>query len=380
MITHLQIRNFKSLDIDFSLAPVTVLIGRSGTGKTNFVEAIRFFRDFLRDRGGPSIHSRGGWPSLVSTTAPRPVSMDFEVQFSVPSVPDDFLYRVTLEQANPSGSEFQLTFEGLSLGGQSLFSHGRGVWDRPPGVVDPPPVTGIMLGAITGVQEIAIAHVALTQAVGCYSFTETVLLSGGTARLQGDTGLADDGSNYLQAFQAIVTNLAALHHWREIVSAVRRLNSSIKSVELQMPGRDRIAVSHEAGGKRLVLDLGQESEGLRRFLACLVALYQTPSKQALFLEEPEKGIHPGALAVLADEFKACPDAGRGQVILTTHSPELLNHFDPESLRVVELEDHVTHIGPVAPEQVEAVRDRLLKPGELLTVDYARLAPTGNSSR
>jgi predicted ATPase len=81
----------------------------------------------------------------------------------------------------------------------------------------------------------------------------------------------------------------------------------------------------------------------------LIALYQAPSKQTLIFEEPEKGIHPGALAVLADQFKACPEAGRGQVILTTHSPGLLDSFDPDSLRVVKIENYLTQIGPAATE-------------------------------
>jgi predicted ATP-dependent endonuclease of OLD family len=157
-----------------------------------------------------------------------------------------------------------------------------------------------------------------------------------------------------------------------MIAALRRLNGSITSLDLQMPSRDSIAVGHKVGDKVLSLDLAQESEGFRRVLAYLVALYQSPAKQVLIFEEPEKGIHPGALEVLAEQFKACPDEGRGQVILTTHSPELLDHFPPEALRVVEIVDYVTRIGPVAQDQVEAIRERLLRPGELVTVDPARL--------
>jgi len=60
------------------------------------------------------------------------------------------------------------------------------------------------------------------------------------------------------------------------------------------------------------------------------------------------------------------------VILTTHSPQLLDSFPPESLRVVDVEKVETRIGPVAPEQMESLREHLLQPGELLTVDPARL--------
>jgi predicted ATPase len=103
-----------------------------------------------------------------------------------------------------------------------------------------------------------------------------------------------------------------------------------------------------------------------------LALYQRPPKQTLLFEHPEDGIHPGALSLLAEEFKATPQQGRGQVILTTHSPKLLDHFDAEQIRVVELAGFKTRIGFVSQEQKEAIHDKLLDPGELLTVDPARI--------
>ena len=63
--------------------------------------------------------------------------------------------------------------------------------------------------------------------------------------------------------------------------------------------------------------------------------------------------------------------GHGQVILTTHSPKLLDQFDVEQIRVVELAGLETRIGLVSNEQREAIREKLLDPGELLTVDPAR---------
>ncbi len=130
-------------------------------------------------------------------------------------------------------------------------------------------------------------------------------------------------------------------------------------------------MAHRLGDKTLTLDLRQESDGFRRFYAHLLALYQLPPKQTLVFEEPENGIYPGALELLADEFKAAPDADRGQVLLTTHSPALLDHFSVEQIRVVELVDLETKIGPLAEEQKEAIQEELLHAGELLTVDPAR---------
>jgi len=156
------------------------------------------------------------------------------------------------------------------------------------------------------------------------------------------------------------------------VASLRSLNRSVQGVDIRLPDKNAVTVSHAVGNQALVLDLAQESEGFRRFLAHLLALYQSPPKQTLIFEEPEKGIHPGALTALADEFKLCASKRGGQIILTTHSPEFLNQFGAESIRVTEMIDSQTQIGPLAPDQFESLKEHLLDPGELLTVDPARL--------
>jgi predicted ATPase len=104
----------------------------------------------------------------------------------------------------------------------------------------------------------------------------------------------------------------------------------------------------------------------------LLALYQTPPKLTLIFEEPENAIFPGALSLLADEFKAAPRENRGQIILTTHNPTLLDSFDVDNVRAVEMRDGKTFVGPVSKEQREAVKEHLLTTGDLLKVEQAKL--------
>ena len=75
--------------------------------------------------------------------------------------------------------------------------------------------------------------------------------------------------------------------------------------------------------------------------------------------------------MLAREFRMAPQDKRGQIILTTHSPEFLNYFEPESIRFVYRENLETRIGLPSAEQIEALNAKDLFPGELLTVDPAR---------
>jgi predicted ATPase len=189
-------------------------------------------------------------------------------------------------------------------------------------------------------------------------------------------GLLDDGVNYLSVINDLTQDLRDQRSRRQIFARLKQINPTVRSVELDdIRQPQRVIVGHDLGGVNIALDLAQESDGFRRYYAHLLALYQTPPKQVLMFEEPENGIYPGALQNLAEEFVAAPAEERGQILLTTQSPQLLDGFDPESIRVVDLDPQTqqTRIGALDPDQRDAVKESLLQPGELLTVDPARIA-------
>jgi predicted ATPase len=235
----------------------------------------------------------------------------------------------------------------------------------------PPPEPGpAALGRLPGLEEAADAYTVLTAGIGVYAFPYDVLKT--PSRAAKVAGLADDGGNFLDVLREVTRSLQDITTRKAIPAALRRINSTIASVQLDsVQNPTKVIVGHRLRDKILPLELTQESNGFRRFYAHLLALYQTPPKQTLIFEEPENGIYPGALALLAEEFQAAPQAGRGQVILTTHGPALLDHFSAEQIRVVELVDLETRIRPLAEEQKEALAEELLHAGELLTVDPAR---------
>lgn len=69
-----------------------------------------------------------------------------------------------------------------------------------------------------------------------------------------------------------------------------------------------------------------------------------------------------------------------QVLATTHSPELLDSesIEAESLLAVRSLEGRTEIGRVGRASIQAIKDRLFTPGELLRVD--QLAPDADSGQ
>jgi hypothetical protein len=371
MIHRIRIQNFKSLrDVTVDLSPVTVLIGKSGTGKTNFASAIRFLRDILVS--GAQGPLRGQEAALKCATNPTG-AIGFQVEFDVPDFGDRFTYSLVF---NEGGIAHPPREESLECGPRTVFRQtfdpdNRPRWDTEPSLVTPPDPGPIAIGRLPGLEEVVVAYTALTAGIGVYAFPYDVLTP--PSKADGASGLADDAGNFLTVLKEIGSSLQNMATRKGIAAALRKINPTVASVELDSIQNPQGAfVGHRLGEKTLPLELRQESDGFRRFYAHLLALYQTPPKQTLVFEEPENGIYPGALELLADEFKTTPEAGRGQVLLTTHSPALLDHFSAEHIRVVELDERLeTRIGPLAEEQKEALREELLHAGELLTVDPAR---------
>ncbi|HLX65269.1 MAG TPA: AAA family ATPase [Planctomycetota bacterium] len=355
MITRIRIKNFKSLaDVDITLDPVTVLIGKAGSGKTNFVKAIRCLRGLVGGSGRPD----GERYSFFSDDFEIRFEIDFRVNGS-----GNYAYAIAfhyLRNGNYAGMS-----ECLRQNGRDIFASKLGSWIKAPNVKDLPSAGAVTISAITGISEIAIARTYLLNGISCFDFPGDILLANGGS---GEGGLIDNGANCVGVFGALAQNLGAIENYKQIGAALSAISPSVTNAEIL---NGNLHFGHSIGGLNFPLVPQFESEGFRRYFAHLVAMYQSPSKQALFFEEPEKGIHPGALSSLADQFKLCAEEGRGQVILTTHSPQLLDAFEPEHIRVVEMHDTKTHIGLLAPEQRSAIEDGLMHPRELLTVNNAR---------
>lgn len=77
------------------------------------------------------------------------------------------------------------------------------------------------------------------------------------------------------------------------------------------------------------------SDGVFLYLAYLTLVFGPEPAPLLLIEEPETGIHPGLLRQVVENLKrlTCDDPGV-QVVLTTHSPLLLNYVEPEEIRIL----------------------------------------------
>jgi predicted ATPase len=193
-------------------------------------------------------------------------------------------------------------------------------------------------------------------------------------RLSDSSGVSEsknlnyDGSNVAGVLQHVGDNFfSGPNAWlREIVPGMQ--------VQLDKTHNGSFRLSFEQLGKQwYTLNV---SHGTLDALGVIVALHQDPAPSLVVIEEPEANLHPGALAVIADLIQEASE--RMQVVITTHSPELLDQkwIGPENLRVVTWEDGATRVSPVSPLAQAALTDHLKRryAGQLLRTNLLQPAP------
>lgn len=115
----------------------------------------------------------------------------------------------------------------------------------------------------------------------------------------------------------------------------------LESILVTQVGPDRQGLALSFKGHKGYITARDLSDGTMLTLGLLSILHGPQQPDLLCVEEPETGLHPRRLRWLFDHMLGLAYPGEGkprrQVILTTHSPDLLNLFSdiPEAVKVVE---------------------------------------------
>jgi predicted ATPase len=101
---------------------------------------------------------------------------------------------------------------------------------------------------------------------------------------------------------------------------------------IQSNGDEMIELEWSQNNTDYPFHSAQLSDGTLRFIALVTALLQKPTAPIMLFDEPELGLHPDALYVLADLFKFT--SHHTQIIIATQSASFLNNFDAENIVII----------------------------------------------
>ncbi len=341
MITQFHVANYKALrDVTLDLTPLHVLIGPNGSGKSSILEAVT-----LLSRG--TTHPFGSfWPNVqdaatVPTSPERPITLscrvddpvhpvEYGVAFEIPRVDTGPQVKITDEyfSAPPGGEETKISAAHSTWTALSQITGGTAVQGLPRGTAD------IIAGALTttGIQRWNPQFLRMPVALSRDHKFQISPSGFGLAQCLDDL-LGDDREQFAKLEQDLRGFFPEIQNIQlRAESPWRWPNHNEKSdMPIVAPGTSGKGISFKlAGGKSI--PAVQASDGVMVILGYLTLLRLPAPPQILLIEEPENGIHPQRVAEIIKLLrKLVTDHTKTQIIMTTHSPYLLDEFRPEEV-------------------------------------------------
>ncbi len=379
-LSRVRIRNYKSVDkCDVELGSLTILVGRNGAGKSNILDAIRFVKEGLETSLDHAIKSRGGVDEVRrrSTGHPRNFAIQLDLQLS-----DWSTATFGFEIGSQSGGGFTVKREQLKViaaNNRTAASYQVRQGEVADSTVkDMPPATRdrLFLVNAAGRSEFRPVYDALL-AMGFYNLNPAAM-----KELQSpDAGelLQRDGVNIASVVGRLESDEPVLR--KRINEYLERIAPGIVDVHrVGLGPRETLQFRQEVAGSKYPWGFyaASMSDGTLRALGTLVAVMQLADRKntvrLVGIEEPETALHPAAAGTLMDALRDA--VCHTQVIITSHSPDLLDELDPEfdTLLAVQASQGNSEVGPVDKASWEALRQHLFSAGELLRMDQLQIDP------
>lgn len=352
MLKRIEFQNWRSIQNQrVGLGPVNLLIGPNAAGKSNVVDALRLLSESVQSDLETAVTRRGGVESIRFRGAQSDritIAIDYFVPDpSAPYSRSDMRYALTIAQDPQTGrpvaaeEELRVKVRRDEPGTQRLWF--RASWGKGSALRDLR--TGQREEFDTGDPGVlalkALGFLATFPRIRALrEFIEGWLF------LSVDLGAIREPRRDERAMRldGRASNLAnVLRTWR--TSAPERLERVLENLRDLLRHVTRVETSVEHGRVLLLLterpfdvpfDALASSDGTLRLLAILTALETMPEHGLLCIEEPEHGLHPLLFGPLLDVIREyCPPDGTRQVLLTTHSPDMVDAAEPDEVIVVE---------------------------------------------
>jgi AAA domain, putative AbiEii toxin, Type IV TA system len=340
MLQRLRLTDFKSfVDEQVDLAPLTVLVGANASGKSNFLDAVRFLHGiafgapFDEVLNGGEAQKPNAWPGLRggAAEAARVGQETFRIESRWATLSGiEVCHRINCA-LKPSprlieerlASNEGLVFEVRANGDLEVFP-------EIPKTVKLQPMKSLCfdLGGYLRKTEPDVSSEFIV-ALHMVSFLD---IQPAQMRGYGRRGapLGDQGEN----FSGVLADLCAdPEERRALVAWLSELCApeleDLDFIEVKELG-DVMAVLVEKGGQRITAR--SLSDGTLHFLGTLLALRTAEPGTLLVIEEVGAGLHPTRVRLLVEALETATRERGLQILATTHSPVVLQWLSEETLQ------------------------------------------------
>lgn len=336
-ITQLTIMGFKSIRSleNFELRRFNVLIGANGVGKSNIIDFFQMLKFMFSSTQGSLrlyVAQRGGSNSLLHYYGlKKSRNLNAAIEFSGNQSWSRFSFSMF------SGPPVALYFENENLeykleGDNSVFSkqvkNSGSQESQIFSQTDPENDSG------TGFDSTSIRK--LISQFQVYHFHDTSETA--NIRLAQDIDRDDHLMSHADNLAVFLYNLKKDRpsHFKRILSTVQLIAPFIRDFVVEPQATEhRFVLLRWMDGSGETFGPHQLSDGTIRAIALITALLQPNETMPsiMIFDEPELGLHPAAIALVANLLKAASE--KRQVIVATQSPILIRDYEPEDVIVAE---------------------------------------------
>ncbi len=317
----IRIENFLSLHaVDLPFKPLTVLVGPNASGKSNALRALELLKKLVTFEDLPPVEYV---QSILWVGGAQRMLFDLLVKIQTQTA----RYKVELQPT----VDARMALEELVVENVAVIQveSGRGIVRDEDGKNEIPFASKKLALKSAGDYGTKPVTSALTNFVRDWEFydiqPEVIRGGGGLKFLIGDTVIAQQDDEH----GAFVNRLLNWYH--KDSERFEAVNDGLQEcsgigISLQSNGEDELYLLE---GYERPIPLNRASDGTLRLLAYHVLLNSPELPSLIAIEEPERNLHPAVLKQIGNLLERL--AEKTQVIVTTHSSQLLDSFDPANL-------------------------------------------------
>jgi predicted ATPase len=315
---------------------LNVLIGANGSGKSNFISFFEMLGHMMDKNLGLQAHVAGkpnsGESFLFQGSDVTP-TMEAKLEFALN----------TFEFALSSSEDGRLFFkkEIATLDGPE---YGLSTYDKGTGHFE----SRLLKTARYAGEKFAVMAVKAWRVYHFHNTSPKAPMMQATNAVGGEM-LAGDAAN-IADFLCTMKKKSRPYYDR-IVQHIRQVAPFFGDFVLKPDSQEQLRLLWREKGSETVYFPSQFSDGTIRFV-CLATLLLQPNPPAtLILDEPELGLHPHAIMVLAGMLRLAEE--KSQIIVSTQSSALVDYLNIEELLVVDRIDGASVIKQPTEEEYAA---------------------------
>ncbi len=372
-ITHVTAHNWRNFkNLDFAVADRLLIVGPNAAGKSNLLDLFRFLGDISRKGGGlaAALEARGGLSRARCLFARNNHKGELAIMVDLRDGEDEWRYELAIKGKKGGHNHPIVVREIVTRNGSELLSRPDANDDR-----DPDQLTQTHLEQISANQEFRPIAEYFAK-VNYFHLVPQMIrypqAGGASPRVVGSSMIADMNATPVRTRQA---------WFRRIERALQSAVPGFETLRLEV---DKAGQPHLIAGYRNWRRNPSEqnetdfSDGTLRLIGLLWTIISSPANGGvLLLEEPELSLNAAVVQKLASLLAMAQRGTSMQVILSTHSPELLDDegIRPEEVLVLQVTSDATvanQLSEIAEVEAQISADlplsevvaELINPGDL----------------